>query len=289
MTKQPEEMPFLGHLIELRQRLLYSVLAVLVIFLLLFPFDQWLFSLLADPLLRYLPEGTNMVAIDPASPFITPLKLSLVLAIFLAMPILLYQVWGFIAPGLYQHEKRLAKPLLFSSIALFYLGVAFAYFVVFPLVFHFFISVLPHGVEMSTDIGRYLDFVLKMFFAFGIAFEVPVATVLIILTGMTSASALAQQRPYIIVGAFVVGMLLTPPDAFSQILLALPMWLLFELGLVLASVLQRERATKNPTEDTVTTLVGDDQLFRPLTPQEMDEELDAQGWHSESQNRAKEP
>ncbi len=225
------EQGFLSHLVELRDRLLRSVLAVGVLFIVLFPFSDTIYSWLADPLLKHLPEGSNMIAIDVASPFLIPFKLVLMLAVFIAVPILLYQAWAFVAPGLYKHEQRLVRPLLFSSTILFYFGVAFAYFVVFPLVFGFFTSVAPEGVEVSTDIGRYLDFVITIFFAFGIAFEVPIATILLVMTGVTTPEALAEKRPYFVVGAFVIGMFLTPPDIISQTLLALPMWLLFEVGI----------------------------------------------------------
>ncbi len=271
----PREMSLLDHLIELRTRLLYSVLSILIGFLVLFPFSNHLFTFVAQPLLRFLPAGSQMVAIDPASPFITPMKLTLVLAVFVAIPILLYQLWAFVAPGLYRHEKRLAIPLLISSIVLFYVGMAFAYFMVFPLVFGFFVSVLPEGVAMATDINRYLDFVLKMFFAFGVAFEVPVATVLLILSGITTAAALAQLRAYVIVGAFVVGMLLTPPDVFSQTLLAVPMWLLFELGLYLAGFLQRESQAAPPATEPSPGF--DINRYRPLSAEEMDEIMNSDG------------
>lgn len=226
------EMTFVEHLVELRDRLLRVVLSVLGFLLVLFPFANDLYALLALPLLRHLPEGTSMIATQVASPFLTPFKLTIVLSIFLAMPVVLYQVWAFVAPGLYKHERRLIFPLLITSSVLFYLGMAFAYFVVFPLMFAFFQAVAPQGVTIMTDITAYLDFVLKIFFAFGVAFEVPIATILLVWTGFTTPAALVAKRPYIIVGAFVLGMLLTPPDIISQTLLALPMWLLFELGVV---------------------------------------------------------
>ena len=182
----------------------------------------------------FLPEGTNMIATEVASPFLTPFKLSLVLSFFVAMPYILHQIWSFIAPGLYINEKRVAAPLLISSVVLFYTGISFAFYIVFPLVFGFFTSVAPEGVTVMTDINRYLDFVLKLFFAFGLAFEIPIATVLLIWTGATTPKSLATKRPYVIVGCFVIGMLLTPPDVISQILLALPMWLLFEIGLLVS-------------------------------------------------------
>lgn len=225
------EQPFLSHLVELRDRLLRSVVAVVVVFLLLMPFANKLFSILAGPLSKHLPEHSSMIAIEVAAPFLVPIKLALVLAIFITMPYLLYQLWAFIAPGLYRNERRLVFPLLLSSTLLFYLGVLFAYFVVFPLVFGFFAGAAPEGVSVMTDIGKYMDFALTLFISFGAAFEVPVATVLLVLTGAVQVEALTAKRPYIIVGAFVVGGLLTPPDVISQTLLAVPLLLLFEVGI----------------------------------------------------------
>ena len=235
------EIPFMSHLVELRDRLLRAVLVILVIFFALFSYANELYSLLAEPLLIHLPTGSSMIATEVASPFLTPFKLAMMSAIFISMPFLLYQLWAFIAPGLYKHEKSLAFPLLFSSIILFYLGMVFAYFVVFPLMFQFFTSIALEGVTMMTDITKYLDFVLKMFFAFGMAFEVPIATILVISTGMTTADKLADKRPYIIVVAFIAGMLLTPPDVISQLLLAVPIWILFELGLIFSRILTRKK------------------------------------------------
>jgi sec-independent protein translocase protein TatC len=212
-------MGLLSHLVELRDRLLKMVIAIAVGFAVLFPFANTIYTFVSGPLTRHLPEGSSMIAIDVASPFLTPFKLVLMLSVVLTVPFLLHQLWSFIAPGLYKHEKRLALPLLVSSVLLFYLGMAFAYYVVFPLVFGFFTSVVPDDVAVMTDINRYLDFVIMLFFAFGIAFEVPVATILIVMTGMTTPDKLASMRPYIIVGAFVVGMFLTPPDVISQVLL----------------------------------------------------------------------
>ncbi|HEB94048.1 MAG TPA: twin-arginine translocase subunit TatC [Gammaproteobacteria bacterium] len=226
------EQPFVKHLIELRDRMLRVVLVIVVIFVGLFPFANDLYHFLAEPLMRHMPAGTSMIATEVASPFLTPFKLSLVTAMFIAVPFILYQAWAFIAPGLYQRERKLVFPLLFSSTLLFYAGMAFAYFAVFPLVFGFLTGVAPEGVAVMTDISRYLDFVLKMFFAFGLAFEVPIATILVVWSGMSTAESLARKRPYIIVGAFVFAMLLTPPDVISQTLLAVPMWILFELGLI---------------------------------------------------------
>ena len=233
---QDSGQPLVEHLIELRNRILHALIAVVLTFLPLFYFANDIYLYVSEPLRTYLPEGTSMIATEVASPFLTPFKLSLVLAIFIAMPYILHQLWGFISPGLYSREKRVAWPLLVSSIVLFYTGIAFAFYVVFPLVFGFFTSTAPEGVTVMTDINRYLDFVLKLFFAFGLAFEIPIATVLLIWTGATTAAAMSSKRPYVILGCFVVGMLLTPPDVISQILLALPMWVLFEAGIIFARI-----------------------------------------------------
>jgi sec-independent protein translocase protein TatC len=241
-TDQP--LPLVAHLTELRDRLLRALLAVLIVFIALFPFANEIYAFVSEPLRALLPEGASMIATEVASPFLTPFKLTLFTAIFVAIPYVLYQVWSFIAPGMYRHEKRLAIPLLVSSVALFYAGAAFAYFVVFPLIFAFFTSVGPEDITIMTDINRYLDFVLKLFFAFGLAFEIPIAAVLMIWAGITTADELAKKRPYIIVGCFVFGMLLTPPDVISQSLLAIPMWILFEFGVFFGRFIQRgsERA-----------------------------------------------
>ncbi|MFB1490141.1 MULTISPECIES: twin-arginine translocase subunit TatC [unclassified Thiocapsa] len=239
------EQPFVSHLIELRDRLIRMSIAIFVVFLVLFPFANEIYTFVAAPLMAQLPEGNTMIATQVAAPFLTPFKLALIAAVFLSMPFLLYQFWGFVAPGLYKHEKRLATPLLISSILLFYIGVAFAYLLVFPLIFAFLSAATPDGVAMMTDISAYLDFVLALFFAFGIAFEIPIATILLVAVGITTPADLVRMRPYVIVGAFVVGMLLTPPDVISQTLLAVPMWLLFELGIVFAKVLVRKRAEEN--------------------------------------------
>ena len=244
------EMTFVEHLVELRDRLLRVVLAVLCFLVVLFPFANDLYALLAEPLLRHLPEGTSMIATQVASPFLTPFKLTIVLSIFLAMPVVLYQVWSFVAPGLYKHERRLVFPLLVTSSVLFYLGMAFAYFIVFPLMFAFFQAVAPEGVAIMTDISAYLDFVLKIFFAFGLAFEVPIATILLVWTGFTTPAQLVSKRPYIIVGAFVLGMMLTPPDIISQTLLALPMWVLFELGVIFSRIYVRKRTLDEGEDET---------------------------------------
>lgn len=233
----------LTHLYELRSRLLWIVGSVMLVFLCLFYFANDLYGYLAGPLMAHMPEGSSMVAIDVASPFLTPFKLVFVLSIVLAIPIILFHVWGFIAPGLYSHEKRLAFPIIISSWILFYIGMAFAYFVVFPLMFAFFTRVAPEGVAVMTDIGRYLDFVLKIFIAFGVAFEVPIITFVLVKLGMTTSDQLAAKRPYVIVGAFVVGMLLTPPDIISQFLLAIPVWLLFELGLLMSRLMINNKSS----------------------------------------------
>lgn len=225
----------ISHLVELRNRILYAVIAVLVVFLPLAFFSGELFTWLAQPLLVHLPEGTSMIATQVASPFLTPFKLTLFVALFLAMPFVLWQLWAFVAPGLYQQERRLVMPLMLSSTLLFYGGVAFAYYVVFPLMFGFFNAVAPAGVSVMTDINAYLDFVLAIFFAFGLAFEVPVATVLLVSVGLVMPSQLRAWRAYVFIGAFVVGMLLTPPDVISQTLLAVPMYLLYEAGILLSS------------------------------------------------------
>ncbi|WP_417510206.1 twin-arginine translocase subunit TatC [Methylophaga sp.] len=236
-----DQQPFISHLVELRDRLLKGVLVVLVIALCLLPFSNNLYHFLSEPLLEQLPETSTMIATEVASPFLTPFKLTLSTAILLAVPVLLYQLWAFVAPGLYAHEKKLVFPLLFASTILFFLGIVFAYYAVFPLIFAFLTQAAPEGVAVMTDISSYLDFVLKLFFAFGLAFEVPIATVLLIWTQATTVESLKQKRPYIIVGAFVVGMLLTPPDVISQTLLAVPIWFLFEMGLFSARFLPKKQ------------------------------------------------
>jgi sec-independent protein translocase protein TatC len=226
-------MPLSMHLLELRNRLLRVILVVLVIFIGLFSFANDIYNIVATPLLDALPENSHMIATDVASPFLAPFKLTLVAAIMISVPYLLFEIWRFIAPGLFKHEKKLFLPVLLLSIILFYAGIAFAFFVVFPLIFAFFSAAGPEHVAYTPDISRFLDTVLKLFFAFGIAFEVPIATLLLIKTGATTAQSLADKRPYVIVGCFVVGMLLTPPDPISQCLMAIPMWLLFESGILL--------------------------------------------------------
>lgn len=262
------EQPLLYHLIELRDRLLRVVLVVAVVFVVLIPFSNTLFTLLSGPLLAHMPEGGSMIAIEVASPFLIPFKLTLFLALFIAIPYVLYQLWSFVAPGLYRHERRLVVPLLASSTVLFYTGATFAYFVVFPLVFAFFTAAAPEGVSVMTDISRYLDFVLTLFFAFGAAFEVPVVTVLLVWTGMTTQAALREKRPYVIVGAFVLGMLLTPPDVISQTLLAVPVWLLFELGLFFSGWSANRKDVEKSDGEEVST------GYTPMSDAEMEAELD---------------
>ena len=226
--------PLITHLIELRKRLINSILAILVIFLALVYFANDIYQLVSAPLIRQMPVGATMIATDVASPFFTPIKLTFMVSIILSVPVILYQVWAFVAPALYKHERRLVMPLLVSSTLLFYIGMAFAYFVVFPLAFGFLTHAAPEGVQVSTDIRSYLDFVMALFIAFGVSFEVPVAIVLLCWMGVTTPDDLRKKRPYVLVGAFVVGMLLTPPDVFSQTLLAIPMYCLFEVGVFFA-------------------------------------------------------
>lgn len=268
----------MSHLVELRDRVVRMVLAILVLFLGMFYWANEIYAYLAQPLTRHLPEGANMIAIDVASPFLTPFKLVLMLAVFLAMPVILYQCWAFVAPGLYSNEKKIAAPLLVSSILLFYAGVAFAYYVVFPLVFGFFTSVGPEMITISTDIGRYLDFVLALFFGFGLAFEVPIATIILVALDITTPEKLAEKRPYVIVGAFIIGMLLTPPDIISQVLLALPMWILFEAGLIASRIIFKDR--KKVEDDDLDDEAEEANSIDPesghetLSDEEMEAELD---------------
>ncbi|MBO1271026.1 MULTISPECIES: twin-arginine translocase subunit TatC [unclassified Shewanella] len=243
-----QQQPLISHLLELRNRLLRATASVLIVFLAIVYWAKDIYHYMAVPLLKALPSGGTMIATDVAAPFFAPFKLTLVLAFFIAIPYVLYQIWAFVAPGLYKHEKRLISPLLFSSTILFYLGICFAYYVVFPLVFGFFANASPEGVQVATDINSYLNFVLKLFFAFGLAFEIPIAVVLLCWAGVTSPEDLKAQRPYIIVGAFVVGMLLTPPDVISQTMLAVPMLLLFEGGLFAARFYSK-KADKDDEEE----------------------------------------
>ena len=236
-----KEETLLSHLIELRSRLLKMGASILVVFLVLAPFSDFIFRSIALPLMEQLPEGSTMIATQVASPFLTPFKTTMFAALFLSMPVVLYQVWGFTAPGLYKKEKRFAIPLLLSSIILFYCGTVFAYFVVFPLMFAFFNSAAPAGVAVMTDIASYLDFVLVLFFAFGVAFEVPIATVVLVWSGLTSVETLAKNRAYVFLGAFIIGMLITPPDVISQTLLAVPVYLLYECGILLSKILTNKK------------------------------------------------
>jgi sec-independent protein translocase protein TatC len=296
-----KEQPLVEHLIELRDRVLRMLLAVLAVFIVLFPFANDLYSAIAGPMRAALPEGSSMISTKPVDPFLIPFKLSLQLSIFVAIPIILSQFWAFVAPGLYRHEKRMVLPLLVSSTLLFYIGMAFAYYVVFPLVFAFLAGTAPEGVEVATDMGSYLDFVMTLFFAFGLAFEVPIATIILVWLGVTTPEKLRGKRPYVIVGVFVVGMLLTPPDVISQTLLALPMWLLFEIGLILSKGFVRdseETSEAVPEQEASETaaaatsypqstdeMVGGDidprknhvdpDRFVPLSDDEMEAELDA--------------
>lgn len=300
------EQPFISHLVELRDRLVRMVVAILLVFLVLFPFANDIYTFIAEPIRAQLPPGSQMIATQVASPFLTPFKLALVVAVFVAMPYLLVQFWGFVAPGLYTHERRLALPLVSSSIILFYLGMLFAYYAVFPLVFGFFSAVTPEGVAQMPDIAFYLEFVLKLFFAFGIAFEIPIATILLVAIGATTPEALRRKRPYVIVGVFVAGMLLTPPDVISQTMLALPMWLLFEAGIFFSRFFQRPAEdaddepdpaypsgggpTSGPPADNGGAAAGglatvgeeidggdrhEPGRYRPMTDDEMEAELDA--------------
>jgi sec-independent protein translocase protein TatC len=292
-SMEPEQ-PFMAHLIELRDRVLRIVVVVIAFFLVLFFFANDLYQLVAEPLMKQLPEGSTMIATGVAAPFLTPFKLSLVASIFIAIPYIFYQFWSFVAPGLYQHEKRLALPLIASSVILFYGGIVFSFYVVFPLMFAFFTATTPDGVAMMTDISQYLDFILKMFFAFGLAFEVPIVTIVLTLTGVTDADKLAEKRPYVIVGSFVVGMLLTPPDIISQTLLAIPVWLLFELGIIFSRIIGNRKKAKEESQDEYSDAaessesmpdnvdntnefadVEDDGRYEPMTDAEMEAELDS--------------
>ena len=255
-----QELGFIGHLIELRDRLLRSVLVILAVFLVAFPFANDIYHILALPLVSNLPEGGSMIATGVISPFLTPIKLAFIASIFAAFPYLMFEAWAFIAPGLYKHEKKLAMPLIVSSAFLFYIGILFAYFIVLPNVFIFMMSMAIDGVNHAPDITYYLDFALKLFFAFGIAFEVPIATILLVLGGVTTPDSLSEKRPYIIVGAFIFGMLLTPPDPASQVMLAVPMWILFEIGLLLSRMIKKKETDEN--------------AYEALSEEDMEAELD---------------
>ena len=241
--------PLIGHLVELRTRLLHCIICILLVLACLLYFSNDIYHIVANPLISQLPKGSSMIATDIAAPFFTPIKLTAVVSIFVSIPYILYQVWGFIAPALYQHEKRLIMPLIISSTVLFYIGIAFAYFAVFPLAFYFFIHTAPVDVAINTDITKYLDFVMTLFIVFGFAFEVPVAIILLCWTGVTTPKNLRKKRPYIIVGVFAVAMFVTPPDVFSQILLAVPICLLFEIGTFFARFYQPRKKVVADDDD----------------------------------------
>lgn len=257
---QTEE-TFISHLIEMRNRLLRAVLAVVIIFICLFPWAQDLYALLAKPLLAALPKGGQMIATEVTTPFFVPMKVTMMAAFLLALPWVFYQAWAFVAPGLYQHEKRLGVPLVIASVILFVTGMAFAYFLVFPIVFGFMVGVAPAGVAVMTDIGKYLDFVMTLFMAFGITFEVPIAVVLLVKMGMVSVAKLREIRPYVIVGAFIVGAIFTPPDVISQFMLAVPLWVLYESGIIVAAMITK------PQPESASDFV-------PMSDADMDAELD---------------
>ncbi|HUW51435.1 MAG TPA: twin-arginine translocase subunit TatC [Sulfuricella sp.] len=252
---------FVAHLIELRNRLIRALIAVGLVFVCLFPFAGDLYAVLAHPLLAVLPKGGQMIATDVTTPFFVPMKVAMMAAFTIALPYVLYQIWAFVAPGMYAHEKRLVAPLIVASTILFLCGMAFAYFLVFPIVFGFVTSVAPHGVAVMTDINKYLDFVLTLFVAFGITFEVPVAVVVLVRMGFISVEKLREIRPYMVVGAFVIGAIFTPPDMVSQIMLAVPLWLLYELGILVAAMMVKKAA--------------EEAKYKPLSDEEMERELDA--------------
>jgi sec-independent protein translocase protein TatC len=252
MSEEPEKLvegTLISHLLELRDRLIRAMIAVALVFLPCMFYSNQIFTFVATPLKEKLPKGTQLIATTVMSPFTTPFKLSLFVAVFLAMPFIIYQLWAFVAPGLYRHEKRFAVPLLISSIVLFYVGVVFAYFFVFPVMFQFFAATTPHGVAMMTDISAYLDFVLKMFLAFGAAFEVPIAVVLLVLTGVVKLEKLKENRGYVLIGIFILAALLTPPDAVSQCIMAIPMYLLYEGGLLMARILSKMRRETSDSKE----------------------------------------
>lgn len=259
------ENSFVSHLVEMRDRLLRAVLAVVIIFVILFPWAQDLYALLAKPLLAALPKGGQMIATEVTTPFFVPIKVTMMTAFLIAMPWVFYQAWAFVAPGLYQHEKRLGVPLVIASVILFLLGMAFAYFLVFPVVFGFIVGVAPEGVAVMTDIGKYLDFVMTLFMAFGITFEVPIAVVLVVKMGMVSVAKLREIRPYVIVGAFVIGAIFTPPDVISQFMLAVPLWILYELGIIVSALITKPQP-EQPEQDEA--------VYAPMSEAEMDAELD---------------
>ena len=254
MSEKPKygtggELTIVDHLIELRDRIMKSLAAILLLFISLFYFSNDIYTFVATPLMSVLPENMGMIAIDPTSPFFAPFKLTFYVSLFLAAPYILYQLWSFIAPGLYQNEKALAIPLFVSSVLLFYAGIAFAYYVLFGFVFAFFVSVAPEGIMVTPDINSFLSFALAIFFAFGLAFEIPIAVFLLIWVGIVEPEDLTSKRPYVVVGCFVIGMLLTPPDPFTQSMLALPMWMLFEVGIVFGRLIKRRQKAKEAEEE----------------------------------------
>lgn len=271
MSDAPENAPdaqesFISHLIEMRDRLLRSVVAIVLVFICLFPWANDLYTLLAQPLISKLPQGSQMIATGVVSTFFIPLKVAMMTAFLIALPFVLYQMWGFIAPGLYQHERKLGIPLLVSSVVLFFTGMAFAYFLVFPVVFGFLAGATPEGVNFAPDIGQYLDFVMTLFIAFGVTFEVPVVVILLVITNMVTVQKLREIRPYVIVGAFVIGAIFTPPDIISQFMLAVPLWILYEVGIILAGFMR----TVKPVEPQ--SVYSSD--YKPMTDAEMDAEFD---------------
>jgi sec-independent protein translocase protein TatC len=267
VTTSEAQDTFISHLIELRNRLLRAVIAVVVVFVALFPFASDLYALLARPLLASLPKGGQMIATDVTTPFFVPMKVAMMTAFLIALPYILYQVWSYVAPGLYKHEKRLALPLIVSSVLLFFIGMAFAYFLVFPVIFGFINKTAPAGVAVMTDINKYLDFVLTLFVAFGVTFEVPVVVIVLVQMGMVTVAKLKEIRPYVVVGAFVIGAIFTPPDVVSQIMLAVPLWLLYELGILLAGFLTKPAP---PSEE-----------YQIMTDEQMEREFD----HVETQQK----
>ncbi len=260
MTTPDNQDTFISHLIELRNRIIRALLAFVLVFLGLFHWANNIYTLLAEPLLHALPKGGQLIATEVTAPFFVPIKVTMMAAFLIALPYILYQIWAFIAPGLYSHEKKMGIPLIIASVLLFLCGMSFAYFLVFPVVFGFIAGVAPVGVAVMTDIGKYLDFVMTMFMAFGITFEVPVVVVLLVKTGLVSVAKLRDIRPYVIVGAFVIGAIFTPPDMVSQIMLAVPLWLLYELGIIVASLVTRPMAAED--------------AYQPLSDVEMEQELD---------------
>ncbi len=252
-----QDMTFIQHLVELRDKLLHSVIAILLVFAGIFPFANEVYSFIAAPILNVLHSDSNIIAIGVISPFLTPLKMALIFSVYATMPFLLYQVWSFIAPALYKHEKQMILPLVISSTVLFYAGLLFSFYIVFPVIFGFLSSIGPSIVDFTPDIQYYLDFVLKVSFAFGVAFEVPIATILLIISGVTTVEKLKKNRPYIVIGAFVLGMLLTPPDIISQTLIAVPMWLLFEAGLIFAPMFKRSAPTSDDKDADANSTTSD--------------------------------